>query len=251
MLVKIRNLTTNFEVLGDGKNIMILHGWQDSLKSWYEIQNLLSKHFRVFTIDLPGFGKTEKPKGTWGIENYSEFLKSFIKELEIKDSVLIGHSFGGKVAAFFTSQNPSSVNKLILVSATGVESKSFQTKVKIIIYKFGKIVLKTLGLSKSKLAHDFMTRIGSRDYKEAKQLRNTFVKVVNQSIKDKLVKIKVPTLIIWGDKDKELPFKLSKKFESLITNSYIKIAWDTGHNPQIEKPPDLAQIISDFINERI
>jgi len=247
MIIKVKGIKTNFEVLGDGKNIIILHGWGDNLRSWHNVQNLLSKKFRVFTIDLPGFGQSDLPKLPWGIQNYSKFLRDFISELEIKKPILIGHSFGGKITAYFASENSDLLNKIILVSAQGVESKSIRAKIKIVIFKLLKKIFILFGLKTDQLSQKF----GSRDYRKAGKLRNTFIKIVNQNIKDRLPRIKIPTLIIWGDKDKELSVKNSKMFEKLIPNSKTRIVWNTGHFCHIEQGQTLVRLITNFVDEHV
>lgn len=249
MKAKIANLNINFEFLGSGANIIILHGWQDNITNWYQVQRLLAKNYRIFLLDLPGFGKSENPKSIWGVKEYALFVSSFVKELEIKKPIVVGHSFGGMIAAHFAANNSKSVKKLILISSAGVKSRSSFVNFKINIFKIGGIFFKLAGLSNSKYENSLKSKIGSRDYKSAKELRETFKKVVNQSIEISLSKIKAQTLILWGDKDKELNLSLSKVFKKNIPNSHIKVLWGTGHFPHIEAPKLLAKSIHQFINE--
>jgi len=245
MIVNINNLNINFEVYGSGKPLIILHGWGDGLFSWRSVALPLSKDFKVFLIDLPGFGDSEAPTDIWGVEEYSNTIAKLIEELELKEVTLFGHSMGGKIAANTTLKSKR-VKKLILSGAAGMEKRNIATFFKIFTFKTLKLLFTPWG-NNNKLLRFFVGVLGSQDYREAGKLRKTLVKVVNQKLHRVLPKIKIPTLIVWGEKDEVLPMTLAKDFQRLILNSQIKILWGVDHFPQFRDPEGLANAIINFV----
>ncbi len=72
--------------------------------SWYAVAQRLANQYQVFLLDLPGFGGSDAPDTIWGVEEYSNIVKRFIKEMEIEKPILLGHSHGGKVACFLAQE---------------------------------------------------------------------------------------------------------------------------------------------------
>ncbi|PIP25191.1 MAG: hypothetical protein COX34_00095, partial [Candidatus Nealsonbacteria bacterium CG23_combo_of_CG06-09_8_20_14_all_36_12] len=106
--------------------ILILHGWgwPVSVHQWIRVKELLEKEkFKVIVPDLPGFGENPPPSQPWTISDYAEWVKDFCEKNEISQFFLLGHSFGGSVAAKFSVKYPEKVRKLILVDSAGIRRK--------------------------------------------------------------------------------------------------------------------------------
>src|SRR3989344_8631904 len=112
--VLIKNLETHYKVFGQGKPILILHGWPSSSDKWQEVAQILAKKYLVIVPDLPAFGKTQEPNLAWDTNDYIEWLREFCDNVEglQKEFYLIGHSFGGALAAKFTVQY-NQLNKIL------------------------------------------------------------------------------------------------------------------------------------------
>ena len=115
MEVKIDDLKINYIQYGKGSDILLLHGWGQII----EMMKILGDHFennhRITILDFPGFGKSDEPKTPWSVEDYSLLVGKLVKKLKIKNPIIIGHSFGGRVAIKYSSMNE--VNKLVLFGA--------------------------------------------------------------------------------------------------------------------------------------
>lgn len=248
MQVLVNDLNINFQAYGNGSPLIILPGWRDRSDNWYAVAQLLSNHFQVFVIDLPGFGVSDAPQTTWGIEDYKNIVKGFIEQMEIEKPILLGHSHGGKIASTIAAEGHN-CRALILASASGVDRPSLTVRAKILWFKTIKFLVRPLGKYGDKILNYYRNKLGSRDYQEAGTLRATMVKVVNYKVFSLLPKIEVPTLIIWGSDDKTLSVKQAKIFEKLIKGSYIKLIWGAGHHPQISNSQELADIAGEFLAE--
>ena len=116
--ILIDGLRFHFRVSGEGSDVVLLHGWGCSTDIWKGVEAELSKNFKVWNIDFPGFGLSEAPTTPWGVEEYTRNFEQFCAMNSISRPTLIGHSFGGRISIVFASRNE--VDKIVLVDAAGV-----------------------------------------------------------------------------------------------------------------------------------
>lgn len=189
----------------DKKQTIFLHGWGLDKNSFLSLANNLPNLEKIL-IDLPGFGKTELPKKAWGSFDYAKYIKqNFLKKN--KKNILIGHSFGGKIAIKIASNYPDLVDKIILIASAGLRKK----------INFKKIIRKIL-------------KINSQDYNNAGVLKPILSRVVRENLTQDLKKIKCPVLLIWGQEDKETPIWIAKKMAKLIKNNKLIILPGINHH---------------------
>lgn len=237
-MANIGNLNLNYIQYGKGKDIVLLHGWGQNIAMMQPLGNELS-NCRITILDFPGFGESEEPKESWTVEDYSNLLHELLTELKIKNPILIGHSFGGRVAIYYASKYP--VEKLALFGSPCIRHKRKSMKEKTL--KFAK---KVPGMRKiSEIAKKY---VGSTDYKNASPImRDTLVKVINQDLSDCARKIECPTLLIWGTLDEAAPIEDARELEKLLKDgALIELAGCT-HYAYLEALPRVVSILKKFI----
>lgn len=253
MNINIDGLNIFYRVEGSGNNLILLHGWGVSSDSLYPILNYLKRSYKVYALDLPGFGRSDIPKSSFDGENYKNIVLKFIKELNINDYVIIGHSFGGRIGIRISRENNPNLKGLILIDSAGIrDKKSLKQKLSEGLFKLIKrVVLKIFKKEKGEKILDFFRNIlGSIDYKSQKGiLRETLVKIVNEDLKPFLKDIKVKTLIIWGEKDRDLPLRHAFIFKNLIKNSKLIIIKDGSHYPFLENLTKVLNSIELFLRD--
>ncbi len=252
--LNINGIDCNYKVLGNGKNILILHGWgsDTSSKSWGTVQEELSKNgFRVFALDLPGFGKTDVPNIAWDINDYKDFVIEFIKKLDLYEFYLIGHSFGGRISIKLANENNLNINKLILCSSAGIKiDLGIKTYIIIFFANIGKIIFSTFPFcfSKNISKKIFYFLIRKRDYaKTSDNMRKIMKEVIKEDLTPLLKSIKIETLLIWGENDKTIPVKYANIFNREIKNSSFVVLKNSGHSPNKDNPLKLSEEIIKFI----
>lgn len=252
MNIKIQDINTNYIVKGEGKNILLLHGWGSKLDLFGTIIENLSKNNKVYAIDLPGFGGTDEPKEAWNVDRYVDFVIEFIEKMNIKELSILGHSFGGRVIIKLVNRKNLNfkVDKLVLVDSAGIKpEKSKKTSMKTKVYKILKILVGNKIVSKifPNLLNNIKKKFGSEDYRNATPImRDTLVKTVNEDLTDLLPNIKQSTLLIWGDKDTATPIEDAKKMESLIKDSGLVTVEGAGHFSFLEQPILINRVLDSF-----
>lgn len=241
-----------------GFPLFLIHGLGGSIESWANNIEFLSEKFRIIAPDLPGFGLSDKPKVSYTINFYVNFLEKFIKILKIKHLFLIGSSLGGHIAVEFTMRNRTIVDKLILISPAGCLPKSFKGTPS--LKRYIKIVDSKSSNDINRILTSIDNALADRTYANIiyKRLslpgaRYAFISALKGSANaprynNKLAKINTNMLLIWGKEDKMIPLKYIRPFME-HGNSRIIIIENCGHRPQVENPKLFNKIVKDFLME--
>ena len=239
MQIKVQGINVNYIQYGKGKDILLLHGWGQNIEMMKPLGDAFCDKFRITIIDFPGFGQSEEPKEPWTIDKYSLMLEEFVKLTDIKKPIVMGHSFGGRVAIRFSSRNP--IEKLVLFGSPCIRiQEELSLKVKIL-----KGLKKLPGMNQ---IGEFMKQyIGSRDYKAASPImRQTLVEVVNEDLSKYAREIEEPTLLIWGEQDTEAPVSEAQELEKIMMDAALIILPGT-HYAYLENLPRVVAILNSFI----
>lgn len=231
---------------GDGDDVLFLHGWGCDGTIFKSLAPRLFG-FRLTFVDLWGFGKTPMPDDFksvgMSVEDYADGIADFVLENDFKNLTVVGHSFGGRVAVVLAAKYPRLLKKLVLVDAAGLRKKSLIRLLKVARYKLLKRRAKKSDKAKEKLA-----LCGSDDYRAlTKELRQTFFRTINEPLDKYARRICVPTLLVYGEKDKDTPLWIAKRYRRLIKNSGIVTVKECGHFVFLEKPDFFTAVLKSFL----
>ena len=163
----IKNINVNYELYGEGNDtIVLLHGWGQNIEMMKPIGDNLRREHQILIIDLPGFGLSDEPDFPWTLYDYVEMLKEMIESLKLKNIILMGHSFGGKISLLYASMYPV---KKIVVFGSPYKCKVAKDNLKTRTLKKLK---KIPGLNK--LEEFAKKHIGSTDYKNASPMTDAY-----------------------------------------------------------------------------
>ena len=249
MQIVVDDVLLNYEVVNPGKanTVVVVHGWGHKAEVWLTTVNLMSKDWRYVLLDLPGFGQSSFIQGAANVPEYSILIKDFLSKLKIFKPVLIGHSFGGQIGLDLALHSPNLLKKLILVSPAGVRKKTSKQKIKVFIFKKFKSVKKVLP---NRLVELLLEWVSSSDYYYAsEEHREILKKITSYDLSEKLDKIKVPTRIVWGDKDEIIPF-MGKRMVDQMKDAELYVMYGLGHSPHIRSPKELARMLTDRLEIR-
>lgn len=248
------------------KRLLILHGWGKGAVSWQEVrESMEARGIEILVPDMPGFGKEAAPREIWGVKDYKDWVIDFLQKkgwLGVDESLektggqkfnLLGHSFGGGVAAVIAAECSEKIEKLILCAPGIIRRKKKSPKI-VIFYTIAKIGKKIFSLPVLRNFYHLAQRIiyklcGSKDYYLANGImKSVFQKVSRESLEKYLDKIKISTLILWGEQDDAISIKDAYILKEKIKNSKLEIFPRIGHNLHIEMPSKLVKKIADFEN---
>lgn len=220
--------------MGEGKCLVFLHGWGGEIASFRTIADRLAPRFRVIIPDMYGFGGTPHPSYPLTLDDYAEGVRDLICKCGAEDVVLVGHSFGGRVAMRIAAKDPI-VAGIVLIDSAGVPPRrGLSYYLKVVAYKIGK---------KLHLKH---LPKGSVDYAALSSvMKKTFVNVVNESNLTDARRITIPTLLIWGREDKDTPLYMCKKLKKSIRDSEV-ILLEGGHFAYLSNAGLVTSLIRAF-----
>ena len=257
LFIDINDLRINYIDEGEDNGrgiILLLHGWGSNITLFKNIVDMLSPYMRVVAPDMAGFGESDEPKKPWCVDDYVDFIGTFCKKLGIVPTVVLGHSFGGRVIIkAVTREKPVlTPEKIILTDSAGIKPKqSVSSKIKTRTYKMGKAVMSTAPMKKlfPNAVENMRNKRGSADYLAASPvMRATLVKVVNEDLTYLLPEIKQSTLLIWGDKDDATPLSDGVKMSELIKDSGLVTIEGAGHYAFLEGWYTFSRVMTSFLD---
>jgi pimeloyl-ACP methyl ester carboxylesterase len=244
MFYNYQNLNIHYETLGNGQDIIFLHGWGSNSEIFKPIIKDIKNKYKITLIDLPGFGKSTINHSIKSIIDVSNLIIDFINKNKIINPILIGHSYGGRIASYIATK--IKVNKLILIDSAGIKQKSILKTIKIYIYKLRKKIYK---ITKQVMKYNnLINNSGSKDYKAASSLHKAMLKeAVNTDLRPIFKQIECETLIIWGINDQTTKLKDARIIQKLIRNSALIIIPSAGHFPFLENQYYFLKVFNNYL----
>ena len=236
----------NYSVKGEGTPIILIHGFGLDSRIWEKQVEQLSKTNKVITYDLRGFGMSSLPNGKY---SHTEDLNQLLKELNIQDTKIVGHSFGGEIAVDYALKYPNEVNSLILISPSlrGVKGDTSEWKALVELGRTGDIE----GLRKRILENPTFKEYkdGSKEMELIKEIVNDYsgFHFMNKDPREiiegdqEIKNISCPVEIVIGERDEEVQKEVARKFKDEI-GLEAKVIPNCGHMGILEEP-EITEII--------
>lgn len=226
---------------GKGKPLLFLPG---GLRVSTYLKNIesLAQHYKVISLDLPGFGKSSVPREVWGLEDYANYLSHFINSLGITKIPVVGHSYGGGVGLYLAMQNKH-VSRLMVFSPMGVESKHTPLG-----FYYAVLVTKTINdfralktnRMRSIVFNNAISTVTENIFGVKKMIQITNKVLYKHTAPDQLARIRVPVKIAWARYDELFPLQNGFYLQKQIKSSTLEILegnhdWLTIHSEEATK----------------
>jgi pimeloyl-ACP methyl ester carboxylesterase len=239
MYFNYRGQDIYYEITGNGPQLVMLHGWGVNANSFSEIVKNIKEKYQVITIDLLGFGMSDEPHKPLTLDEYTESIYLLLCELKIDVPIILGHSFGGRIAIKYARIHP--VTSIILVDSAGIKHRSIKIKYRIISYKIKKHIYR---IFKPKQLKDLTNKAGSSDYRNATDImKKTMSNVINIDLRNDIKKLKCKALILWGFKDLVTPIEDAHYMNKNIKDSKLIIFYNSGHFPYLDEQDKFIKIL--------
>jgi pimeloyl-ACP methyl ester carboxylesterase len=266
--VDVKGVKIRYLVMGSGPKVLLLHGFGGFLETWAFNIPPLSKRYRVYAVDLPGHGLSDKPKRYYNTAFAIESAGDIMEALDVNCATLIGHSLGGAVSINIALSLPGRVTKLVLIDGAGL-SRTLPW-----LYRLSSVpvlanILMSLAVepalerSLKRLFYDspaLSDEMKDIILKNSSQpgVRETLLRIMKQNaglrgprpeaiLLDKLPQLKVPSLFVHGAQDRIFPLKHVRDAFSMVPNSRVKIFDQCGHCPHIEKAVEFNETVMEFL----
>lgn len=265
--VEIDGVAIHFQQQGLGRPLVLLHGVPTNTYLWRNIVPGLTFGNTIYTLDLMGFGLSEKPQNvTYSIETYVSQLTKFLKNFHLQKPILVGHDIGAPIATLYTLRNPDNVRKLILMNAP-LYSAAPPFNIRLLRTKLigdmftGDWFLKRIfrdGVQNQAAMPEALIEEYLQPYHDDPGARTALLKCVREfelrptlenEITPNLGKIATPTLILWGDGDPYVPLDFAKKLKDDIPNATLQVVLRTGHFEIEERPEEVRALLKEFIDK--
>lgn len=262
----------NYYDEGQGPPIILLHGFGGCSYSWRYLAPALAANHRVYSIDLKGFGLSDKPQdGKYAMSDQADMVTAFIHNKDLHNLVIVGHSMGGGVTLStylkVREDQPPRVKALVLIDSPGYPQKTpwfiqlaklpvlADVGDKLVSPRFATyMVLRGDYYYKDKITEDQINTYAYYDslpgawealVQSAKQIEPADVEALVTQYKT----ISVPVLVIWGEEDEVVPLEVGKKFKRDIPNCQLVILPKCGHMPPEEEPEATTRAIQGFLKK--
>lgn len=267
--VNVGGVRLHYQEKGLGEPLVLIHGYTSSTYTWKDVFIPLSEEYRVIAIDLKGFGFSDKPDGDYTRRSQGKLVAELLVKLNVEQAWIVGNSMGGESAINVALNHPEKVKGLILIDSAGVQHTGSVslTPWYLKIPAVGRL-LTALVLTSDALVREGLEKSYFNDAKITEstvayyhaplkttsgQLAAIRAKIQSGAfpVEDKLGRIDVPVLLIWGENDEVIPIAAGQKMHSAIKSSSIRVLENCGHVPQEEEPERVIAEIKKFITKQL
>jgi pimeloyl-ACP methyl ester carboxylesterase len=232
------------ETYGSGPVAVVwLHGWARAAGDFAaSAGEVAAAGFSSVALDLPGFGVSPPPERAGGAHLYGDVVAAVLASIGPDPVVLVGHSFGGRVATVVAAEHPGAVRSLVLtgtplLAREGRSRSPWQ-------YRMVR-ALRARGLVGEERMEAARQRYGSRDYRAARGVvRDVLVAMVNESYEQEMAGVRAPVRLLWGKRDAEVPVGVAERSRDLFgAGASLVVLEGVGHFVPTEAPHELAATV--------
>lgn len=219
--------TVSFLQKGEGKDLLLLHGYLSSKEAFANQIAYFSKFYKVTAIDFLGFGQSEKLPAPFSVDDYAAWLWRVMESLGLKSPHIIAHSFGCRVAVKLASERQNAFDKILLTGPAGIILKrGFSYHFKVKTYRFMK-----------KIAPKFAERkFGSKEYRSLDPImKESYKKIVNEDLSSAAKRVKNQVLIVEGTHDRTTTVQEAEVYLQSFPRAKLEMI-EGGHFSFVENP---------------
>lgn len=223
--------------------MIVLHGWGHHKNVWDDFVARMEHVMPTIALDLPGFGDEPLVDGTWQIPDYAQWVATEIAKRGLTDVVLLGHSFGGRVAAYLASQRPSWLHGLVLYGAPCLYRPTIRVR-------WQNRTARLLGRLPIPQKVRSLVRNEEDRAAHASGMGPVFRNAVRFDQTTTLPRIDVPTLMVWGEHDAEAPLFLAREIAELIPHATLEVIKGAGHSAHLDEPTLFFGLVRKYVDHK-
>ena len=267
---------------GRGSPVLFIHGLGSSgYIEWRFNLDATSDRHRVYAPDLPGFGRSEKPRARYGIQYFTRFIERYMDDRGLRSAAVVGASLGGRVALELALESPRRVSKLVLVNALGLGRPKVHVSYGLVtIPRVGEAVMNmardALHWAPSQVIRRVAGRLSGANHDLKRTMDDAYLDNLRElyatagyhdaylatvrslvtpkamfggqhDVTKRLNELKIPVQLIWGANDPLFPVAHAARAHALIERSRLTVVEGAGHTPQAERPEEFNRVLHKFL----
>jgi pimeloyl-ACP methyl ester carboxylesterase len=272
--VKLHGHKVRFNIAGEGPPVVLIHGVAGRAAQWDQTMLQLAEQHTVIAPDLLGHGESAKPRGDYSLGAFASGIRDLLIGLDIEGATVVGHSLGGGIAMQFAYQFPERCQRLVLASSGGlgqdvhpvlraatlpgselvlplIAHEKLLEIVGLVPRALGKIGLRT-GPDIAEMAQGYASLSNAEGRAAFIHTVRAVIDPMGQRINatDRIyLASKMPTLIIWGRRDRIIPVAHAEPAHKGMPGSRLELFDDSGHFPHLDDPLRFARTLMHFFDE--
>ncbi|HYG79094.1 MAG TPA: alpha/beta fold hydrolase, partial [Pyrinomonadaceae bacterium] len=236
--------------------VILLHGYTDSSFSYSRVLPALAAKYHVYALDQRGHGDSERPAEGYAVTDFAADVLAFMDAKNLRRATVVGHSMGSFVAQQVAASAPGRVERLVLIGSATTLRNSVVNDLRQAVEALndeGPVPEEFVREFQTSTVHaplpgEFMDRVVAESRKvPARVWREAIKGLYADEPGDRLIRIKAPTLIIWGDRETVFPRAEQDALVRQLSNAVLKVYEETGHSPQWERPEQFIKDLNDFM----
>jgi pimeloyl-ACP methyl ester carboxylesterase len=250
--IKISGRDVRYFVAGQGEPLVVIHGGGGDAKTWLNNVAVLSDSYTVYTPDLPGFGESQPLDDNCYLPGLVEFVDCFVDNVELESFYLMGHSVGGGVALNYAIKSPRRVKKLVLISSLCL-GKEIALRIRLLSLPIRGVISAILAAPRGiKWLGEMLlipVELMMPSFRASVNLgsRMTTLKEQTLVLANRLSEIIMPTLVVWGAKDKIVPVRQAYAAAQLIPDCQLIVFENRGHDVYRDEVDEFSKLVTRFL----
>ncbi|GAC1649467.1 MAG: alpha/beta hydrolase [Ktedonobacteraceae bacterium] len=235
--VKVNKYTVRYQTIGEGEPVVLVHGLSGSTLWWRRNVSALAQQYRVYLVDLPGFGAGSRKHGRFALKQAGDWLVSWMDAIGLKQTHLIGHSMGGYICMWIAAHHPDVVLRLVLVAP------AFKARARSVLGYIVPLLSTTRYLTPHFfpiLAYDSL-RAGPITLLKATR------DLITLDVSEELNLITQPVLLVWGENDTLVPLSLGHMLREELPNARLLTLEHAAHVAMFDQPQEFNAAVNTFL----
>jgi 4,5:9,10-diseco-3-hydroxy-5,9,17-trioxoandrosta-1(10),2-diene-4-oate hydrolase len=273
--IEVEGVPTRYLRAGTtGPTLVLLHGVGDNAFDWSWVMPALGRDHRVYAPDLPGSGGSDNPLDDYSPAFFTRFVGAFLDALEVDRTAVVGSSLGGLVGLRLALAEPERVTALGLISSAGLGREVTYALRSLTLPGYGKLSVawgkrrpgaaqralgraalvfaRPRGVPREWIKEQYrLARLpGFLEAQLATVRAQVGLKGQREVLVDRLVQLERPTLVVWGTRDRVIPYSHAKEAALRLQDGYLELIPECGHLPAVEQPERFATVLGRFLEDK-
>lgn len=262
--VTARGIRVHYQVAGSGQPVVLLHGWPVSSTLWRHQILGLAGQMQVYAIDLPGFGRSDRPEPALGLDSFAEVLLEFLEEVDLERTSLVAHDLGGPIALLAAAEQPSRFERLAILNTTPYPELPWAIRALVSMTRtplVGRLVVSPLGFramfhvgtagrhtDSGALAEEHWRNVAGKQGRRS--LRAVLAATSPEPLarlEGRLNAISCPALVLWAERDRTAPLGIARRLAGDLPNATLQTIPDAGHFLPQDAPGPVTERLIGFL----